>query len=295
MKHPLKPNLFIIGAPKCGTTALAHWLSGHPDVFFSDLKEPSFFNHDFAQRAITRLNDYESLFRKANPDHKAIGEASVRYLFSNVAVPGILEYNSDARFVVMLRVPTDMVRAIHEQRLFGFSENIPDFKKAWRMQRERLRGHFIPPRCQDPCLLQYGEWGRLGFQVERLLKHVDADRCHFILLDDVRSDARRAWLDLLAFLGLPDDGRSAFPVMNPAKTRRFSTLALLAHALGNTKRRLVGRSFSLGILNTMNRMTRMNRPRPDIDAAFSEELKRFFASDVVLLEQCIGRDLSAWR
>jgi hypothetical protein len=35
-----KPNFFIVGAPKCGTTALSEYLRSHPDVFFSSPKEP---------------------------------------------------------------------------------------------------------------------------------------------------------------------------------------------------------------------------------------------------------------
>jgi hypothetical protein len=30
------PNLLVIGAPKCGTTALQYYLDQHPDVFVAD-------------------------------------------------------------------------------------------------------------------------------------------------------------------------------------------------------------------------------------------------------------------
>ena len=40
------PNFFIIGAPKAGTTALAHYLSEHEKVFFSNIKEPFFWCDD---------------------------------------------------------------------------------------------------------------------------------------------------------------------------------------------------------------------------------------------------------
>ena len=43
----MKPNLFIIGAPKCGTSALAHYLSEHPKVFFSNPKEPFYLSTDY--------------------------------------------------------------------------------------------------------------------------------------------------------------------------------------------------------------------------------------------------------
>ncbi|MDD9875087.1 MAG: sulfotransferase, partial [Gammaproteobacteria bacterium] len=38
-----KPNFFIIGAPKCGTTSLDAWLKSHPRIFTA-VKEPNYFN-----------------------------------------------------------------------------------------------------------------------------------------------------------------------------------------------------------------------------------------------------------
>ncbi len=44
------PNLFIVGAPKCGTTSLYEYLRQHPQIFFpfstdgySRIKEPNHF------------------------------------------------------------------------------------------------------------------------------------------------------------------------------------------------------------------------------------------------------------
>ena len=37
------PDFIIAGAPKCGTTALAFFLSEHPNVCISRIKEPRFF------------------------------------------------------------------------------------------------------------------------------------------------------------------------------------------------------------------------------------------------------------
>src|SRR3989304_3773838 len=41
-----KPNLFIVGAPKAGTTALHYFLKQHPDIFMSQMKELRFFSKD---------------------------------------------------------------------------------------------------------------------------------------------------------------------------------------------------------------------------------------------------------
>ena len=39
-----KPNFFIVGAPRCGTTALLTYLRSHPEIFMSIPKEPHYFD-----------------------------------------------------------------------------------------------------------------------------------------------------------------------------------------------------------------------------------------------------------
>ena len=41
-----KPDFFIVGALKCGTTSLYEYLRQHPEVFMSRIKEPHFFGRD---------------------------------------------------------------------------------------------------------------------------------------------------------------------------------------------------------------------------------------------------------
>jgi hypothetical protein len=44
------PNLFIIGAAKAGTTAFYDYLTQHPQVFLSQIKEPMFFSRLFSYK-----------------------------------------------------------------------------------------------------------------------------------------------------------------------------------------------------------------------------------------------------
>ena len=87
----VSPNFFILGAPKCGTTSLASWLSDHPHIFIPPIKEPHYFNTDDQHRNIRRRLDYEKLFRGVTEKHIGVGEASVWYLSSEVAVRNILD------------------------------------------------------------------------------------------------------------------------------------------------------------------------------------------------------------
>ena len=98
---PHKPNFFIIGAPKCGTTSLWTWLVSHPNIFLPLEKEPHYFNTDDARRGVlTSLEQFEALFRDVRDEHIAICEASVWYLSSRTAVRNILQYQPNARLIV---------------------------------------------------------------------------------------------------------------------------------------------------------------------------------------------------
>ena len=43
MKEVVRPNFYIVGAEKCGTTALYSYLRQHPQIFMPEVKEPAFF------------------------------------------------------------------------------------------------------------------------------------------------------------------------------------------------------------------------------------------------------------
>ena len=75
------PNFFIIGAPKCGTTALSEYLRKHPDIYFSYPKESNFFNDDFSDkyRKTKKFDIYLNQFFYNSKGYKAVGEGTVWY------------------------------------------------------------------------------------------------------------------------------------------------------------------------------------------------------------------------
>src|SRR5579864_3973839 len=81
-----RPDFFIVGAPKAGTSAMAAQLGQHPEIFMCPVKEPQFFGRD--QRHIggprRSLSEYLSLFDAAGQSAR-VGEASTNYLYSATA------------------------------------------------------------------------------------------------------------------------------------------------------------------------------------------------------------------
>ena len=105
-----KPNLFIIGFPKCGTTSLVKSLEAYENIFVPAIKEPNFFNSDFRNFSdISSFHDYENLYKSNNNSNnqKYFVDASTVYIRSMDAVSNILKFNTDAKFIICYR--TDLV------------------------------------------------------------------------------------------------------------------------------------------------------------------------------------------
>jgi hypothetical protein len=295
------PNFFIVGAPKCGTTALTEYLRGHPAVFLSRPKEPHYFATDLpGTRYVTTLDDYLRLFAACKPAHKAVGEASVWYLYSKEAIRRIHDFNPDARLIVMLRNPLDMIPSLHGHMLFAFNEDRADLDEAWRLQEQRNRGEALPAKCFEPKLLQYAEIGCLGTQVERLLSVFPREQVHFVLFDDWVADPGRSYRAVLDFLGLPDDKRTRFPPVNVQKRHRFPMLGSLllrpplpARAVWRKLRALTGPKISLPV-ETLIRLNSKANPTVPVHHDIIQLMNTRFKPDIVGLETILERKLTHW-
>src|SRR5665647_751711 len=111
-----RPDFFIVGAPKCGTTAMNNYLAQHPDVFMAQ-KEIHYFGSDLKMRVKVSESEYLNYFQNAE-EKKLIGEASVWYLFSEKAAAEIKAFSPQAKIIIMLRDPIDVLHSLHSQHLF---------------------------------------------------------------------------------------------------------------------------------------------------------------------------------
>jgi hypothetical protein len=298
----VQPNFFIVGAPKCGTTALYEYLRPHPNIFMSGIKEPHYFAKDLGSYPrIQRAEDYMAMFAEATSEHLRVGEASVYYLRSTVAIPNIREFNPDARLVAMFRNPVDMVYSFHSQLLYVAEESERDFETAWRLQERRARGLDLPPRSRGAFLLQYAELGRFGTQVERMLAAFPRDQVKLILFDDFAASPQAVYDDVIGFLGLPHDGRSEFPRINDNKRARVDWLRRFARKpppiLKSAIQGLKQAIGSEGLTTAKKKLVALNTTkerRPPLSPAFRAELVETFRDEVARLGRVLQRDLSHW-
>lgn len=289
-----KPNFFILGAPKCGTTSLAAWLAEHPAIFISPTKEPKYFSTDIPhQKYITTPEQYAQLFSGATDAHQAIGEASTEYLYSSDAVPNILAYSPDARMVVCLRNPVTLAPSLHEQMIFDGDETIADFWTAWQAQFPERAAKTIPAGPYTAMFYLYGPRCQLGKQVERLLARVPRERVHFIFADDLRNDPARCYRELLSFLGVVDDGRTEFPTLNTAKTLRHPGIKRWLNLANALKNRL-GINVKTGFGRKIMAWNKKERARERLPESQRLELEKYFQEDITRLSKVLGVSLDHW-
>lgn len=291
------PNLFIVGAPKCGTTAMSLYLARHPDVFMSEQagnKEPEYYATDFrfGWTAVTRREDYLALFAGAPDRARYLGEASVSYLHSRVAAARILADSPEARLIVMVRNPVEIARGLHNQAVKYSAETIVDFEKAWRAQGARLEGRRLPRDFKDGRALQYGELSRVGVQLSRLLEVAPAEQVHIVVYDDFARDTAKAYADTLDFLGLERNGMKEFPPVNPSVNYRLPFLHQTFLWAREARERLHFPG-GWGVQKLIERINTLQGP-PPLRRDFYHELQAYFQEDVEILTRLLNRDLSHW-
>lgn len=289
-----KPNFFILGAPKCGTTSLAAWLGEHPSIFVSPTKEPKYFASDIPHRRfVTTPAQYAALFDGAGGEHRAIGEASTEYLFSKDAVPSILEYAPGARLVACLRNPVTLAPSLHEQMIFDGDEPILDFWTAWQAQFPERDPANIPKGPYHPAFYRYGPRCLLGEQVQRLLALAPREQVHFIFAEDLRNRTAETYAGLLEFLDVRHDGRSEFPTLNTAKKLRHPRIRHWLNRANAAKKRL-GINVDTGIARKLTKWNKEERARQDLPEEHRRALEAYFRNDIALLSSLTDRDLSHW-
>ena len=309
---------FVVGAPRCGTTAIARFLAKHPEIAFSAVKEPHFFSqHDLrglSEEELERTVEEEYLgrFFTKGKAGRIGGDGSVSYLYAPEQMEAILRLWPESRFIVAVRDPLAMLPSLHQRLIYIGDETLRDFQDAWAATPERAAGRKIPRSCIDPRWLRYDEAGRLATYVERLFATVGRDRCLVVVFDDLVADPAGQGARILDFLGLEaidtielKPARSTSNVRYPWLQRLLkrppkALRSLLAgkHFLRrmNGTRKPDGAAFE-AVMTVRKRLIRWNRvPAPDLCVPLhvQHDIRARLRDEVDRLGELIDRDLSHW-
>jgi Sulfotransferase domain len=290
----ISPSVFILGAPKCGTTSLASYLTRHPEIAPPRIKEPNFFSTDLPMlQEVSTKDDYLELFTKENDSQIVSFEASTWYLYSKEAAKNILQFCPKAKLIVMIRNPIEMVQSLHSQQVYNLNENITNFEEAWRLQDTRTG--------EGQWLLHYKNCCQTGTQLETLLNTANESQVKTILFDDFKSNPQNVFLDIQKFIGLTEFKLDDYSSKNKNKALRSRKLQNFLKKTPEpvklfwTKFKILAGIHKLGLFDKIEKINNKEITRADLSSELKEELSREFAYEIEKLEVITGKNLAHWK
>ena len=296
------PNFLIVGAAKCGTSALHNYLNQHPDVFMPSynekgmkVKEPRFLIKDLVKdrlhNGVWDLESYQALFNNV-VNEKAIGESTVLYLYYyNEAIKNIKKYlGDDVKIIIMLRNPVDRAFSAYTHVSRSLKEPL-SFEEALEVEENRLENDItLTP------MVMYKDMGLYHNMVSAYIENFK--NVHVVMHEDFLQNTKAVVKLTLAFLGILRsvelDTDSKYNV--GGKSWRFSFLKQFF-----MKDNVIKKELRVIFPKTLRKRFRVfleyflkEKVKP-IKPGTKKELISFFRSDVEKLEKLLNIDLKNWK
>jgi len=304
----MKPNLFIVGQPKSGTTALHQFLGQHPEIYMSSIKEPHFFCSDFhleSDRAYgkKRFYDFRSesaylqLFNKAR-NVKIAGESSTNYLYSQVAAEKIHNFNPDAKIIIILREPAKFLYSLHSHYVKFTEENEPDFLTALALESQRKQDEVLSSRVTSPSYLYYSQRVQYYQQVKRYCDRFRPEQIKVILFEEFKSANDRIFREVLEFLEVEPSFTPEYAAVNVNKEVKFKSVNNLINSplVKSITKNLLSQEFNEFVRdNIVERFLWHQAPKASIPEEIKTQLRSQYRPEVIKISELLDRDLvSEW-
>ena len=288
------PSFVIIGAAKAGTTALYWYLSDHPQVFMSPVKETNYFafglgddgkplygDPDLHRFPVQTSAAYEELFSGAG-EALAVGEASPIYLECPQSAARIREALPTARIICGLREPVD--RAYSDYLMFL-----------------RTRGRRLDP---DRDLTAASDWARPDSHWMQISKYHEAlsryfdlfprEQIHVFLFEDLRADSlgcvRDIYRSVGVYPGFAPDLETPHNVGGMPSSRTLEKVFT-----SGSVRKAVEPWIPQRAADVARRLRTKNlKKAPPLPKELKAELSRHFRDDIGKTSELIRRNLDHW-
>jgi hypothetical protein len=291
------PNVFILGAAKAGTTTLFEQLRQLPEVYFPFSKESLFFSQDpLFEKG---LSWYANTFYKEAKGFPVRGDASPHYLYwGDKVAPRLAQvYDKPPKMIVLLRDPVARAYSWYWNMVREGNETL-SFEEALACESERLKINRAALEKQGSMKFGYVQGSRYATQLRPFLDTFPRENFHFILHEDLQDKLPNTMQQVLAYLGLSDEGRDFDDVQsNPSAMPRSMNLQRWLRRQ-STWREWLKPVIPIKIRYRMKeKLLQMNLREssyPPINPKTAIMLRDQLADEVIQLQDIIQRDLTGW-
>lgn len=295
------PNLFVLGAPKAGTTFLHQALRLTPEVFMSEVKEPGFF---MSREYRLGLDHYVQAYFRGAQGYQRRGESTPWYLYSDAARHRIADLPGafDPKLVVLVRRPADRAFSMHRDQV-RIGREVRPFDVAVAEELDGLARGDHPADVRQ----RYVWCGLYTAHIGAWQETFGPDSVEVVVFEDLDTAPTAVWTRLAEFLeqdlGPPTLDRVDPRYRNPSGDLRWPRLDRAIRSLEG--RDLLPVELAKRVIvpgahrRFLQRLGRLNREpgsgAPPADAAELAELDAFYAPELERIELLLGRTIDSWR
>lgn len=273
------PDFINIGAMKCGTTSLHHYLDEHPDVGMSATKEPNYFrtNEEFSNK--------EDWYLASFPEGDLVlGESSPDYSKSCL-YPGVPERikkkNPEIKIIYLVRDPIDrLVSHIWHNLICGREKSLQAVLQNLDAQSK------------------YVQIGMYASEMEHYRRIFRPEQLHVVLFENLRDRPQETMEEIFDFIWVDKEsyGKNAFVREHASQDKAVygpcgRTALRLQKALNLGQ--IIPESFKNIVKQTLGRQNEV--PMPKLSSEVEDDLRELFVPDAKLLQQLYDLDLTPWK
>jgi len=288
-----RPNFFFVGHTRSGTTSLKEELEQHPEIFFYYAKSWQKPNGPFGFESSFK-NDEEFLEEFRGVKEKRVGQKRGDYLSCPWAAERIKKFSPNAKIIMTLRNPIDVMYSLHATMLYRETvEDIEDFGEALKMEEERKKkyGYKVIPKKYHPHML-YRETVRYSQQVKRYFELFGEENVKVTIFDEYIKNKSSILRDILKFLDVDEDFEIKHLNTNAGRKYRSRTIhsAVMTNKFGvrGVLRNIPGSAKIYRKIN--NNEFKRKTLEPSLRKSLQDDLKK----EIDELSLMLKKDLSYW-
>ncbi|NEP00702.1 MAG: sulfotransferase [Symploca sp. SIO2E9] len=302
----IMPNFLIIGAMKAGTTSMYQYLKQHPQIYMSPIKEPQFFPFEgrtlnfrgpgnqgapLNSIAVTEIEAYRALFDQVS-NQRAIGEASVIYLYMLNAAERIKYHIPDVRLIVILRNPADRAYSHFLSRV-GWREPITNFAQVLREEKMRIANNWGPG-------WHYASMGFYYAQLRRYYDNFCSNQIKVYLYEDYMNSPISVLQETFQFLDvddkfIPDLSKKHNVSTGVPRNKLLHRLLTKSHPVKSILKPLLSTGIRANLVNKIVKGVRShNLGKYEFSLELRKQLSQLYREDILKLQDLIQKDLSKW-
>jgi len=281
------PDLFIVGAPKAGTTSLHEYLKKIPGIFMSEVKEPCYFckiviPKDHYVTPIRDKKKYLALFQKSKNEEK-VGESSVWYLSDPEASTLIHQQVPHAKIIILLRDPVE--RALSHYLMLEGRNLFKSSSFHEQVQKEISQGlDYKTPHIRLDAGFYYND-------IKRFLETFGKKQVMIIIFEEFVVNTKEILKNILEFLDVSASLEKFEPQRhNPAMVSKYPLVNefLNFSLVSKLRQKLIPEQIQRNIKKKLFKDLKHEYKMTSEDRSF---LKEYYYGDVKKLQEFLGRSL----